>query len=83
MKTISQLQKEAKSAPKFVLTLTYQGENCFISDNQTLTSVNLVTDVDKARKFSVGFDDEKMKSRAWDMTAKLAGISSPVTVQYL
>lgn len=83
MKTISQLQKEAKIAPKYVLTLNYKGVDCFISDTQTLTSVNLVSDVNKARQFSVGYDNEQIKLRGWGMTAKLAGITSPVTVKYL
>lgn len=83
MATISQLRKEAKLAPKFVLTLTYDGKKCFIREDQTLTSINLTQNVDNARQFSVGYDDEQMKSRAWGMTVKLAGINSPVTVQYL
>lgn len=82
-KTISQLQKEARNAPKYVLSLTYQGKTCYIREDQTLTSVNLTTSTENARKFSVGFDDENMKSRAWGMTVKLAGINSPVTVKYL
>ncbi len=83
MATISQLQKEAKLAPKFVLTLIYDGKTCFIREDQTLTSINLTQNAENARKFSVGYDDEQMKSRAWGATCKLAGITSPVTVQYL
>jgi len=83
MKTISQLQKEAKAAPKFVLILNYNNKTCYIADTQTLTSLNLTSDVNKARQFSVGFDDENIKQRAWQMTAKLAGVNSLVTVKYL
>jgi hypothetical protein len=83
MATISQLQKLAKTAPKFVLVGTYQGKTCYIREDQTLTSLNLTTSTENARKFSVGFDDENMKSRAWSMTAKLAGLETKFTPLYL
>jgi len=83
MKTIAQHQKDARNAPKFVLVGTYQGKICYIREDQTLTSLNLTTSTENARKFSVGYDSEQMKSGAWSMTAKMAGLDTKFTPLYL
>jgi hypothetical protein len=61
MATISKLQKKAKQAPKFVLFTNEFGFDMFICGGESVITDNS----DEAMKFSVGFDDEKMKLRAW------------------
>lgn len=83
MATLSELRKQAKAAPKFVLSSLINDIPVFIGDMRSLTDINVVSDVEEATKFSVGYDDENMKSRAWNMTAKLAGLNIVFSVKYL
>lgn len=83
MATLSELRKQAKLAPKFVLAGDFNGQSVFIGDMRSLSDVHMVSNVDNATKFSVGYDDENMKLRAWNMTAKLAGLNVVFAVKYL
>lgn len=71
MATISQMQKQAKSAPKFVLI---NNTGHYIADMNIMAKLGIecvhrVTfHLHQALLFNVGFDDEKMKSRAWSIS---------------
>jgi len=67
-KTISQLRKEAKLAPKYVLKM--DGLDLFVAEKQGLTGCNITEDVNKAIKYSVGFDNEEMKAGIWTAVAQ-------------
>lgn len=71
MATLSELRKQAKAAPKFILTGQYNGQTVFIGEMKSLFDIPLVTQQEKAVQFSVGFDDERMKSRAWSISSKI------------
>lgn len=73
MKTIAQHQKDARNAPKFILA---SGET-FIADRK-FTDDQTTTNIEHALKFSVGYDDERMKSRAWSIS-----LGFNFTVKYL
>jgi len=68
MGTLSQLQKEAKKANKFVLAAfnseleTYM----FVSDREKCDD-ELTVNISKAAMYSFGFDDETMKEKAWSL----------------
>lgn len=83
MATLSQLRKEAKTAPKFILIGIINGNIFYIGQMKSLTDLPLVSDIESAVKFSVGFDDEQMKSRAWSMTAKMKGLNTKFSPLYL
>ena len=69
MNTITQLQKQANDAAKFVLQL--DGLDLFVSDKQGLTGCNLTENVKQARKFSIGFDNVEIKVKAWTAAIQL------------
>ncbi len=69
MATVTQLQKQANQAEKYVLQL--DGLNLFVSDKQGLTGCNLTENVKQARKFSIGFDNMDMKVKAWTAAIQL------------
>jgi hypothetical protein len=79
---ISEARKLAKAAPKYVLFIDGAG---FLSDSQGLTGVNFTQDESEARKFSVGFDSEEMKTGIWNAAAKRMFNNPSVTfeVKYL
>lgn len=62
-KTISQLRKEVKLAPKYVLKM--DGLDLFVAEKQGLTGCNITDDLNKAMKYSIGFDNEEMKAGIW------------------
>lgn len=65
--TMATLRKQAKQAPKYVLSINGN----FLADEQTLSSVNLTSDIEKAMQFSVGFDNPEMKIGIWSAYAKM------------
>lgn len=67
-KTIQQLRKEAKLAPKYVLKM--DGLDLFVAEKQGLTGCNITEDVNKAMMYSVGFDNEEMKTGIWTAAAQ-------------
>jgi hypothetical protein len=67
MTTLS-LRKQAQLAPKYVLQM--EGLNLFVAEKQGLTGCNLTDNVNEAMKYSVGFDNEEMKTAIWTATAK-------------
>ncbi|GGD78989.1 hypothetical protein GCM10011514_48780 [Emticicia aquatilis] len=67
-RTISQLRKEANKAPKYVLKM--DGLDLFIAEEQALTGCNITEDINKAIKYSVGFDNEEFKTKIWTATAQ-------------
>lgn len=79
MKTISHHQKDARNAPKFILVATHPKDGIiYIKLKKEPTDTNLTRQKSLAAKFSVGYDSEAMKSRAWSIAT---GIT--FTVQYL
>lgn len=67
MATISQLQKQAQSAPKFVLFSDQFGFDMYFADPAKYAGI--ITDtVNEAQLFSVGFDNEEIKCKAWSLT---------------
>lgn len=66
MKTIAQHQKDARQADKFVLV----NGTTYIADRK-FTNSQTTDNLEHALKFSVGYDDERMKSRAWSMSLGL------------
>lgn len=60
MPTIKQLQKEAKAAPKYILKM--DGLDLYISNKQPLIGCDITPDIKKAMKFSVGLDNEEIKT---------------------
>lgn len=77
MSTIAQLQKEARNAPKYILASNIFA--LYIADKAlTGESEDTTTNKDHALKFSVGYDDEKMKSKAWSISTGIV-----FTVEYL
>lgn len=67
-KTFSQLQKEARTAPKYILKM--DGLDLYVHKKQGLTGCNITEDKKKALAFSVGFDNEEMKSGMWTAIAQ-------------
>lgn len=65
MTTIAQAQKDARNAPKYILTSSIFA--LYIADKK-FTDDETTTNKEHALKFSVGYDDEKMKSRAWSLS---------------
>lgn len=63
MKT-SELRKQAKLAPKFVLFTNQYGSDMFISDMEK-TTIPVTDTVNEALEFSVGFDSEETKLSYW------------------
>ena len=65
MKTIATLQKESKKAPKFILCAfnPSTGGFVYISNDMKVTP-----DVKQAAKYSVGFDDETVKEKAFTIS---------------
>lgn len=66
--TMATLRNQAKQAPKYVLSMIGSG---YLADEQTLSSINFTSDVNKARQFSVGFDNPEMKVGVWSALAKI------------
>lgn len=62
------LRKQAQLAPKYVLQI--DGLNLFIAEKQDLTGCYLTNNINEALKYSVGFDNEEMKTNIWTATAK-------------
>lgn len=74
MKTIAQLQKESKQAPRYIL----ENNGIYMAD-RSKTNGELFTDnVADAYWFNVGYDNELMKSRAWSLS-----LGVKLTVKYL
>jgi hypothetical protein len=67
-KTISQLRKEAKLAPKYVLKM--EGLDLYYSDRQPLSGFDVTENIEKAMMFSVGFDNEEIKVGAISAVAQ-------------
>lgn len=59
MKTLS-LRKQAQLAPKYVLKM--DGLNLYYSERQPVSGFDITDDVNKAMMFSVGFDNENIKT---------------------
>ena len=68
-KSISRLRKEANKAPKYVLQMDVL--NFYVAETQQLSGVNLTNNINKARKYSVGFDNIEMKINVWNAAAKV------------
>lgn len=66
MATIAQLQKEARKAPQFILMGFKDGYTFYIAD-RNLCKDDGTVNINKAQKFSVGFDDEQRKAKAWSI----------------
>ena len=66
--TMATLRNQAKQAPKYILSMLGCG---YLADEQTLSSVNFTSDIDKAMQFSVGFDNPQMKVGIWSALSKL------------
>lgn len=66
--SISQLQKQAKAAPKFMLMAfnDLTGNYVFVADSAKV-SEKLTENECNAAMFSYGFDDEAMKEKAWTL----------------
>jgi len=73
------LQKQAEQAPKYVIKLDFCEQ--YVSDTQTLTGVNFTSDIKKARKYSVGFDDPKMKVGIWTAEAQKLMNNKDITLE--
>jgi hypothetical protein len=61
------LRKQAELAPKYVLHIESLG---YLADQQHLMGVVFTTELELARKFSVGFDDPQQKIEIWSATLK-------------
>lgn len=68
MNTIKQLQKQANLAPKYVLKMN--GLDLYISKKQPLIGCDITPDINKAMMFSVGFDNEEIKSGVYTAIAQ-------------
>jgi hypothetical protein len=68
MKTLSQLRKEAKAAPKYVLKM--DGLELYYADRQPLSGFNVTENLNEAMLFSVCFDNEQIKVGAINAVAK-------------
>lgn len=68
MTPIKQLQKEANAAPKYVLKM--EGLDLYISNRQPLIGCDITPDIKKAMKFSVGFDNEEIKTGCYTAIAQ-------------
>lgn len=68
MTTIEKLQKQASKAPKYVLKM--DGLDLYISSTQPLIGCYITDDVNKAMQFSVGFDNEEMKTGIYTSIAQ-------------
>lgn len=71
MKTISQLQKESKSAPKFILAAFDTDRYVFLHKDSTLFNIKITDKMSDAMYFSYGFDDENIKAKAWSISTGL------------
>lgn len=80
-KTIAQLQKEANKAPKYVLKM--DGIDLYISDRQPLVGCDITDNIKKAMKFSVGFDNEEIKTGIYTAIAQRMTNNSDVKFQVL
>jgi heat shock protein HspQ len=70
MKTIAQTQKEARKAPKFYLLAYNKSKDnyVYVSDtNITGADFQLTENFKSKQLFSIGFDDEAMKEKAWSL----------------
>lgn len=67
-KKISQLRKDADKAPKYILKMN--GLDQFVAEEQELTGCNITDDINKAIKYSVGFDNEEFKTKIWTSLAQ-------------
>lgn len=65
MKTIATLQKESKKAPKFLLIAFNPATGGYVYVSEKM---NITEDVKQAAKYSVGFDDESVKEKAWSIS---------------
>lgn len=68
MKTIQQLHKEASKAHKYVLKM--DGLDLYISNKQPLVGYDITDNIKKAMEFSVGFDNEEIKSGVYTAIAQ-------------
>lgn len=65
MKTISQLQKEAVKAPKYVLHSNEFGFDMFIADESKSNGSPITDKISEALEYAKGFDNPEIKLGYW------------------
>lgn len=70
LKTYSQLRKEAKKAPKFILTAWNEETQSyiFVADRYKTGEHELTENIQNALNFDYGFDDEVIKEKSWSIS---------------
>jgi hypothetical protein len=77
MSTISQLQKQANAAPKFILAAFDTDRYVFLHKDTTLFNIKITDKISDAMPFSYGFDDEEIKEKAWSISTGMDFIAIP------
>lgn len=67
----SDFRKQYNAAPKYVLGSLNEGDLIYVNNRKKVTDSKFTTDITKALKFSVGFDDDKIKAKAWSISTGL------------
>lgn len=71
------MKKLAKQAPKFILTAYHpELENYVFAADKTKTNLESILTVNKtnALMFSIGFDNEEIKEKAYSAMCKISGL---------
>lgn len=78
MKTITQLQKEAKKAKKYIIAAfnPETGGYVFVA-NKKYTDSDMTEKISHAALYSEGFDDLAIKEKAWSLSTGFDFIAIP------